>query len=119
MILLTYIVKIYLDFNVFFDTNYETQGKESLELCDIRRVRNLKKKQFRTFRQRHNSGFIQRRLDYFLVSNILQESIKKSDILISASTDPSPILFSFSINPKTPRGNGLWKFNNFLCSNID
>ena len=81
------------DFNVLFDTNYEAQGgnptlkkesvaklihiKESLELCDIWRVRNLKKKRF-TFRQRHNSGFIQRRLGYFLVSNILQESIKKT-----------------------------------------
>ena len=78
------------DFNVFFDSNYEAQGcnptlkkksvaklihiKEILELCDIWRVRNSKKKRF-TFRQRHNSGFIQRRLDYFLVSNILQESI--------------------------------------------
>ena len=35
------------------------------------------------------------------------------------STDHSPILFSFSKNPETPRGNGLWKFNNSLCSNID
>ena len=57
------------DFNVFFDTNYEAQGgnpalkkktvaklihiKESLELCDIWQVRNLKKKRF-PFRQRHN-----------------------------------------------------------------
>ena len=81
------------DFNVFFDTNYEAQGgrptlkeksvaklihiKESLELRDIWRVRNLKKKRF-TFIQRHNSGFIQKRLDYFLVSDILQESIKKT-----------------------------------------
>ena len=68
------------DFNVFFATSYETQGgnpklkkksvaklihiKKSLKLCDIWRIRNLKKKQF-TFRQRHNSGFIQRRLDNF------------------------------------------------------
>ena len=68
------------DFNVFFDTNYETQGgnpklkkksvaklihiKKCLKLCDIWQIRNLKKKQF-TFRQRHNSGFIQRRLDNF------------------------------------------------------
>ena len=54
------------DFNVFFDTNYEVQGgnptlkkesvanlihiKESMELCDIWRVRNFKKKRL-TFRQ--------------------------------------------------------------------
>ena len=27
--------------------------------------------------------------------------------------------YSFSKIPKTARGNGLWKFNNSLCSNID
>ena len=35
------------------------------------------------------------------------------------STDHSPIFFSFSKIPETPRGNCLWKFNNSLCSNID
>ena len=35
------------------------------------------------------------------------------------STNRSPIFFSFSKNPETPRGNSLWKFNNSLCSNID
>ena len=83
-----------------------THIKESLELCDIWRVRNIKKKRF-TFRQRHNSGFIQTRLDQFLVSNILQESTKKSDILTSVSTGHSPVFFPLSKNPKTPMGNGL------------
>ena len=66
--------------------------KEILELCDIWGVRNLKKKRF-IFRQKHNSGFTQRTLYYFLVSNILQESIKNTDILTSVSTDHSPIFF--------------------------
>ena len=35
------------------------------------------------------------------------------------STDHSPIFFSFFKNPETPRGNGLWKFNNPLCSSVD
>ena len=35
------------------------------------------------------------------------------------STDRSPIFVSFSKNPGTPRGNGLWKFKNSLYSNID
>ena len=50
---------------------------------------------------------------------MLQESVKKSDILTSVSTDHSPIFFSFSKTPETPRGKGLWKFNNSLCGNID
>ena len=99
------------DFNIFFNLTYEVRGgnlklenksvakfihiKESLGLCDILRVRNPKKKRY-TFRQQHVTGFIQRRLDYFLVSNNLQESINKTDILTALSTDHSPIFFSSS-----------------------
>ena len=80
------------DFNIFFNLTYEVRGgnpkmknkfvakfihvKESLGPCDIWRFRNPKNKNY-TFRQQHVTGFIQRRLDYFLVSNNLQESIKK------------------------------------------
>ena len=35
------------------------------------------------------------------------------------STGHSPVFFPLSKNPKTPRGNGLRKFNNSLCNNID
>ena len=42
-----------------------------------------------TFRQNHVSGFVERRLDFFLISNILQESIIKSDVLASFCTDHS------------------------------
>ena len=38
---------------------------ESFELCDIWRIRNPTEKRF-AFRQNHISGYIQRRLDYFL-----------------------------------------------------
>ena len=40
-------------------------------------------------------------------------------MLTSVPTDHSPIFFSFSKNPETPRRNGFWKFDNSLCSNID
>ena len=36
-----------------------------------------------TFRQNHSSGFIQRRLDYVFVTNSLQKSIQKTNILPS------------------------------------
>ena len=83
------------DFNTFFNLTYEARGvnpkmkkksvtklihsKESLGLCDIWRVKNPKKKCY-TFRQQHATSFIQKRLDYFLASNTLQESIDKTDI---------------------------------------
>ena len=72
------------DFNVTFDFFLEAQGgkpilkihtlaktiqvKEKLNLVDIWRIRNPKTKRF-TFRQYHATGFIQRRLDYFFISN--------------------------------------------------
>ena len=49
-----------------------------LDLSDIRRIRNRKY----TFRQKHLSGIIQRRLDYIFISQNLQEYVKKSDILM-------------------------------------
>ena len=50
------------------------------------------------------SLFIKRRLDYFLISNNLQECINKTDILTALSTDHSPIFFSLSRNIDISRG---------------
>ena len=83
---------------------------ESFELCDIRRIRNPTEKCF-TFRQNHISGYIQRRLDYFFVSNKLQESINNTDILASLSTDHSSISFTLRRSQITVKGKGLWIFN--------
>ena len=71
--------------------------KESLGLCDIWQIRNLKKKRY-TLRQRHFTGFNQRSLDYFLFSNNLQESINKTVILTTLSGDHSPVFISLSID---------------------
>ena len=62
------------DFNLFFKSKLEGQGgnptlkkkslakliefKETYDLCDLWRVRNMKSKRF-TFTQNHSSGFIQ------------------------------------------------------------
>ena len=94
------------------------QIKEKFDLCDIWRIRNPKIKRF-TFRQQHISGFIQRRLDYFFLSNLLQESVNKTDILAAFSTDHSPLLFSLKLRTDENRGKGLWKFNNSLSMNSD
>ena len=83
------------DFNVFFNANLKFCGGnssfkqksvaklneiiETLNLCDIWRIRNLKTKRF-TFRQQHCSGVIQRRLDYIFISNALQESILNTEV---------------------------------------
>ena len=82
-------------------------------MCDIWRIRNTKVKQF-TFTQQHSSGFIQRRLDYFFISNVLQEFASTTDILTPISTDHSPVLFSLSKEKGNIRSKGFWKFNSSL-----
>ena len=59
------------------------------------------------------SGFIQRPLDYFFISNSLQESnMKTTDPLATFSTDHSPIALSVCHLKEFLRGKGLWKFKN-------
>ena len=88
------------------------QIKEKFNLCDMWRTRNPKIKRF-TLRQQHISGFIQRRLDYFFVSNLLQESVNKTDVLAAFSTDHSPLLFSLDLRKDENSGKGLFFL---LCS---
>ena len=76
------------------------------------------KKSF-TFWQQHILGFIQRRLDYFFVSNLLQESVNKAEVLAAFSTDHSPLLFSLDLHIDENRGKALWKFNNSLSMTSD
>ena len=82
------------DLNIFFDSSLEASGgnptikkkslrivlaiKERLDLCDIWRIRNPKTCRY-TFRQNDSSGVIQRRLDYFFISNTMQEFVSKTD----------------------------------------
>ena len=116
------------DFNTFFNASLEatdrnaklktrTVGKflelkDKFDLCDIWRIKHPKTKTF-TFRQKHFSGFIQRRLDYIFVSQNLQERTRNVDILNAVSTDHSPVFCSF-VNNSTEflKGPGIWKFNN-------
>ena len=122
------------DFNVVFNVTCEARGgnpkmknksvakfirmKESLGFCDIWRVRNPNKKRY-AFRQHHVTGFIQRRLNYFLISNASQESINKTNILTALETDHSPRFFSLPKNIDILTGKVLRKFNNPLCHKLD
>ena len=110
------------DLNFIFDCMFDASGgnpvlkktslaklietKETLYLCDIWRIRNPNVRRF-TFRQNHVSSFIKRRLHFFLISNILQESIIKTDVLASFCTDHSPIFFSLQLKDMTTREKGF------------
>ena len=119
------------DLNMFFDSSLETSGgnptikkkslriilaiKERLDLCDI--PLDIPFLCRYTFRQNYSSGVIQRRLDYFFISNNMQEFVSKTDILASFLSDHSPVFFTSSDSALDTYGKGLWKFNSFLIEN--
>ena len=117
------------DFNLILDCKLETNDgypvlkkkslanlieiNESLNLYDIWRIRKPPKKHY-TFHQNQASGFIQRWLDYFIISNTVQDFVQKTDVFASFSTDHSSIFFSFEKQNDSAHLRGLWKFNKSL-----
>ena len=73
---------------------------------DIWRIRKSTTNRF-IFRQNHNSGFIQRKLDYVFVTNSLQESIQKTNILPSFT----PFIFLYNSYSFFNLRKNFWKFN--------
>ena len=81
------------------------------DLVDIWRVRNPDSKKF-TWRQKN--PIIQRRLDYWLISDSLQDDVVKSDIVTAIKTDHSAVFLEIDSLADHPRGTSFWKFNNSL-----
>ena len=85
-------------------------------LCDIWRIRNESCKRF-TWRSK--SPIIQRRLDFFLISSILQPFVQSCKINPAIETDHSAVDINFKSYPKEQHGPSFWKFNNSLLSDQD
>ena len=81
------------------------------DLVDIWRIRNPDIKKF-TWRQK--SPIIQRRLDYWLISDTLQDDVAKVDIVTAIRTDHSAITLEIDSLNDQQRGPSFWKFNNSL-----
>ena len=72
-----------------------------IDLCDIYRVRNSDS---RRFTWRRKSPFKQRRLDFFLVSDCLQDNIESVEIIPSVGTDHSCLLMKLRPTYQDVRG---------------
>ena len=83
------------------------------DLVDIWRVKNPLTKSY-TWSQ--ISLMIFCRLDYWLISNNLQDLVTITDIIPAIKTDHAAISIEFSISEKHIKGPGLWKMN---CSLLD
>ena len=120
------------DFNLFFHTSLKTQDgnpilkktslaklieiKENLDLCNIWRVRNPKFQRF-TFHQNHVFGHIQRRLDYFLISNFLQQTAIRANVLASFYNDHFPVIFTIAFEWENICGNLINNEYTYKCKN--
>ena len=115
------------DFNVTLDSDVDCAGgnpsnKNSIknirdicldfDLVDIWRIRNPDTKRF-TWRQK--KPLIQRRLDYWLISDVCQDDIEKSDIISSINSDHSAIFLHFNNIVDQKHGPSFWKFNASLA----
>ena len=86
------------------------------DLIDIWRIRNPEIKRF-TWRQK--KPLIQRRLDFWLISDACQEDMEKSDIISSINSDHSAIFLHFSSISKQKHGPSFWKFNASLADDMN
>ena len=63
---------------------------------------------------------LSRRLDHFLITESLQQSVDKVTILPTIEKcDHSPILLQINFLNENDNGKGYWKFNNSLLQNND
>ena len=83
------------------------------DLADIWRIRNPTDTRF-TWRQK--SPLIQRRLDYWLISNHLQEDVESVEIVTAIRSDHSAITLSVNGLDENDRGPSFWKFNSALIN---
>ena len=87
--------------------------QEELDLVDIWRVQNPITKGF-TWSQKSPKIFC--RLDYWLISNSLQDFVSSSCILPAIKTDHAAIVLDLTNKENHNRGPGIWKMN---CSMLE
>ena len=119
------------DFNVFFDQELDGSSglkktKDSVKvlediclehvLLDIWHVRHPKEKCF-TWHQK--TPIIQRRLDFWLISDGLQDDVASADIKPSIKSDHSAITLLINGVGGGERGPSFWKFNSTLVNDSD
>ena len=90
--------------------------QDELDLVDIWRIKNPTKKSF-TWGQ--NSPMVFCRLDYWLISNKLYDSVTETDIIPAIKTDHSAILLEFCNNVNDIKGPSYWKMNCSLLEDDD
>ena len=87
---------------------------DSMNLTDIWREVNERDRKYTW----HGPNSKMSRLDYFLISKNLEESVNKAEIKSGYRSDHSLITLAFTFINQ-PKGRGVWKFNNSLVGDIE
>ena len=85
------------------------------DVCDIFRIRNPETRRYTWCRK---TPFKQRRLEFFLVSDSIQENIQLVDIIPSVGSDHSAIKIKLYSLHESSRGRSYWKFNSSLAESL-
>lgn len=89
---------------------------EHLNLNDIWRTKNPTT---RSFTWMHIGKFQYSRIDYWLISNSLQDSVQQVDITPSIKSDHDAINLSLNFLKDEGKGPGLWKLNVTLLNDVE
>ena len=122
------------DFNVCLDPSIDKDGgtlikksryaerlqslQNELNLGDIWRIFNPDTRRY-SWRSYTRNGFVQTRLDFWLISVHMMYDVHKTDIKPSIKSDHSLINITFNISGTQKRGRGFWKFNTSLLKDSD
>ena len=81
------------------------------DLIDIWRTRNPDRK---LFSRKQKNPLVQRRLDFWLISDVCQDEVEETNIKTAIRTDHSAITIFFNSLDEQTRGPSYWKFNSSL-----
>ena len=123
------------DFNTIFDKNLDRKGgstvftrkhddivnilKDIIAFCQLNDTWRLKHPDKKRFTWRQRTPPIHSRLDYWLTSDTLFDTVEDIDIIPGLRSDHSAITLHLSSIKNQQKGKGLWKLNNsFLKEDI-
>ena len=97
-------------------TNYSNLVLTTMDMFDLVDIQRVRHPKLCKFTYESKSLKMKSRLDFFLVAKNLTKSVRNSEIYPSIAPDHKAIYISLSWSSETPRGPGLWKFNNTLLN---
>ena len=99
---------------VWAPTNYRNLLVTTMDMFDLIDIQRVRYPKSRKFTYESKAIGMKSRIDFFLLAKNLTKSVKKTEIYPSIAPDHKAIYTSLSWSCETPRGPGLWKFNNTL-----